>query len=179
MRNTFYPSELVSSAYNIDFEKLYEEGYRGVIFDIDNTLVLHGAPADARAEALFKRLRNIGFDCCLLSNNRKARVDMFNRNIRVHEIWLANKPFLRGYREAMNTMGTDTGNTVYVGDQIFTDVWGASRLGMYSILVRPINPKEEIQIVLKRFFEKPVLNAYRRSGYYSNRHEISAEALQK
>lgn len=61
MIQQFYPDEWLDSAYVIDYEKLYKEGYRGLIFDIDNTLVPHGAPADERAIALFKRLREIGF----------------------------------------------------------------------------------------------------------------------
>ena len=56
----FYPDEYLDSAYEVDYEGLYREGYRGVIFDIDNTLVPHGAPADARSIALFERLRAIG-----------------------------------------------------------------------------------------------------------------------
>ena len=75
MFSCFFPDECVESTYRINFEKLYEEGYRGLIFDIDNTLVPHGAPADERAIALFRRLKAIGFSCCLLSNNQFERVD--------------------------------------------------------------------------------------------------------
>ena len=78
MFRCFFPDEYVDSTYMIDFEKLYQEGYRGLIFDIDNTLVPHGAPADTRAIALFRRLKKLGFGCCLLSNNQKKRVASFN-----------------------------------------------------------------------------------------------------
>ena len=81
MFEKFFPDEYVASTYVIPFEKLYEEGYRGVIFDIDNTLVPHGAPADERARKLFRRLGDIGFQSCLISNNQKPRVEMFNREI--------------------------------------------------------------------------------------------------
>ena len=74
----FYPDEYLDSAYEIDYERLYEQGYRGIIFDIDNTLVPHGAPADGRSMALFERLRRIGFESLLLSNNKDPRVKMFN-----------------------------------------------------------------------------------------------------
>ena len=57
-------------------------------------------------------------------------------------------------------MGTDLSSTVFVGDQLFTDVWGAKRAGIHNILVQPMNPKEEIQIVLKRYLEKIVLHFY-------------------
>ena len=77
-------------------------------------------------------------------------------------IYKAGKPNPENYRKAMKNMGTAERNTLFVGDQIFTDVWGANRAGIYSILVKPIHPKEEIQIVLKRYLEKIVLFAYQR-----------------
>lgn len=157
---TFYPDDYVDSTYVIDFEKLYEKGYRGVIFDIDNTLVPHGAPADERAKALFARLKSIGFQCCLISNNQLPRVKMFNEEIQVKFIENAHKPSVKSYERAMEMIGTSKKNTLFVGDQLFTDVFGARRTGIYSILVKPIHPKEEIQIVLKRYLEKIVLHFY-------------------
>ena len=74
MLGRFYPGEYVDSTYGIDFKGLYEEGYRGIIFDIDNTLVPHGAPADQRAKELFAQLKELGFSCCLLSNNKEPLV---------------------------------------------------------------------------------------------------------
>lgn len=171
-QNPFFPSELISSTYRIDFERLYREGYRGIIFDIDNTLVPHGAPADRKAVALFSRLKEIGFQCCLVSNNKKPRVDMFNKDIKVHTVFLAHKPLSGGYRKAMELMGTDKKNTLVIGDQIFTDLWGGSFMGLKTIMVQPINPKEEIQIVLKRFLERPILWLYRHSAHFSREHEL-------
>lgn len=157
---SFYPTAYEESAYNIDFEGLYAEGFRGVIFDIDNTLVPHDAPADDRAKALFARLRRAGFQTCLLSNNKEARVKLFNEEIQSPYIHKAGKPSVKNYRRAMELMGTTRENTVFVGDQLFTDVYGGNRTGLYSILVKPMNPKEEIQIVLKRYLEKIVLFFY-------------------
>lgn len=162
MFRTFYPDEYVASAYVIDFEKLYGEGYRGVIFDIDNTLVMHGAPADARAVRLFEELRKTGFDTCLISNNQEPRVKPFADKVKSKYVFDAHKPSTKNYRKAMALMGTDEDTTLFVGDQLFTDVWGAKRTGIKSILVKPIHPKEEIQIVLKRYLERIVLYFYRR-----------------
>lgn len=162
MLKIFYPDEYVESTYVIPFEKLYEEGYRGVIFDIDNTLVPHGAPADDRAKELFARLKKLGFSACLLSNNKEPRVKMFNEEIQVNYIFKANKPSVKNYQKAMELMGTNLENTLFVGDQLFTDVWGAKRTGIRNFLVKPIHPKEEIQIVLKRVLEKVVLFFYMR-----------------
>lgn len=163
MFETFFPDEYVASTYIIPFEKLYEKGYRGLIFDIDNTLVMHGAPADERAKNLFVRLKMIGFDCCLLSNNQEPRVKMFNDDVHVHYICNAHKPSTKNYEKAMELMGTDKTNTIFIGDQLFTDVWGAKRAGIRNILVKPIHPKEEIQIVVKRKLEKIVLYFYKKS----------------
>lgn len=166
----FYPDEYLDSAYEVDYEGLYREGYRGVIFDIDNTLVPHGAPADARSIALFERLRAIGLQSMLLSNNKEPRVKMFNDAVHSSYLYKAGKPSVRGYEEAMRRMGTDKENTFFVGDQLFTDVWGAKRAGIRSFLVKPIHPKEEIQIVLKRRLEWIVLFFYKRSRKYTALH---------
>ena len=160
MLERFFPDEYISSTYAIPFDRLYEEGYRGIIFDIDNTLVPHGAPADERAKQLFRDLKELGYSCCLLSNNQEPRVKMFNEEIGVPYIFNAHKPPGKNYRRAMQLMGTDRNTTLFVGDQLFTDVWGAKRSGIRNILVRPIHPKEEIQIVLKRYLEKIVLHFY-------------------
>ena len=160
MLERFYPGEYVDSTYEIDFDRLYEDGYRGVIFDIDNTLVPHGAPADERACALFAHLKELGYHCMLLSNNKEPRVKMFNDAVQVSYIYKAGKPNPANYRKAMEQMGTDEKNTLFVGDQIFTDVYGANRTGIRTILVKPIHPKEEIQIVLKRYLERIVLHFY-------------------
>ena len=162
MFNTFYPDAYVASAYTIDFEKMYEEGVRGLIFDIDNTLVPHGAPADNRAVGLFARLREIGFDTCLISNNQEPRVKPFADGVGSRYVHDAHKPSTKNYKKAMELMGTDERTPVFIGDQLFTDVWGAKRTGIQSVLVRPIYPKEEVQIVLKRYLEKIVLHFYRR-----------------
>lgn len=162
MFESFFPDEYVASTYVIPFERLYEKGYRGIIFDIDNTLVPHGAPADERARKLFARLGQIGFSSCLLSNNQEPRVKMFNSEIGTNYIFNAHKPSVKNYVRAMEIMGTDRKTTLFVGDQLFTDVWGAKRTGIHSILVKPIHPKEEIQIVLKRYLERIILHFYKR-----------------
>ena len=160
MLKTFYPDRYLSSTYKIDFDAYYKKGYRGVIFDIDNTLVPHGAPADERSKKLFAHLKELGFKVVLLSNNKEPRVKMFNDAVQGSYIFKAGKPLKKNYIKAMEMMGTNPENSIFVGDQIFTDVIGAKRCGMYCILVKPINPKEEIQIVIKRYLEKPIIKSY-------------------
>lgn len=171
MFQIFYPDLYMDSAYRIDFDQLYADGYRGLIFDIDNTLVTHGAPADERARKLFAHLKELGFSCCLLSNNDEARVKMFNDDVQVQYIYDAHKPSVPGYERAMELMHTDRTNTVFIGDQLFTDIFGANRTGIPTILVKKIHWKEEIQIIFKRRLEAIVLLCYRR---YRKRHRTQA-----
>ena len=162
MFERFFPDAYIDSTYVIDFEKLYKEGIRGVSFDIDNTLVPHGAPADERAIRLFARLRSIGLDYCLISNNQLPRVKPFADAVQAIFVEDAHKPSRKNYLKAMKLMHVDLDSCIFVGDQIFTDVYGAKRCGMRTILVKPLHPKEEIQIVLKRYLEKIVLYFYQK-----------------
>lgn len=164
MFRRFYPQDYLDSTFDIPFEKLYEEGYRGVLFDIDNTLVPHGAPATPEVVAFFKKLHTIGFSYCMISNNQRERVESFCRAVKGKFVFNAHKPSVKGYERAMKYMGTNKTNTLFVGDQLFTDIYGANRTGLRSILVKPIHPKEEIQIVLKRRLERIVLHFYEKRG---------------
>ena len=161
--SSLFPDEYLDSAYGIDYEAFNKKGIRGVIFDIDNTLVPHGAPADERAVRLFKKLHGMGLETMVLSNNKEPRVKSFAEAVETEYLYKAGKPRREGYRQAMERIGTDERTTLFVGDQLFTDVWGARRSGIYAILVKPIHPKEEIQIVLKRYLEKIVLYFYKKS----------------
>lgn len=162
MLGRFYPREEQNSAYEIDYARFWQKGFRGILFDIDNTLVPHGAPATPEAVALFRKIHALGFGTCLLSNNHAPRVEPFARAVDSAWICDAHKPSVRGYQEAMERLGANRDNTLFVGDQLFTDVYGANRAGLYTVLVSPIHPKEEIQIVLKRKLERIVLYFYRK-----------------
>lgn len=171
MFQCFYPDIWLDSTYEIDFEKMRKDGIDALIFDIDNTLVPHGAPADDRVIALFRRLHGLGFSMMLLSNNKEPRVKMFCDAVEgAAYIYKAGKPGRKGYEKAMELMNSTRETTVFIGDQLFTDVWGAKRCGIYSILVKPIDKKEEIQIVLKRYLEKIVLFFYKRNLKKKNKY---------
>lgn len=146
MFNCFFPDEYLDSTYVIDFDRLYEQGYRGLLFDIDNTLVPHGAPADARACALFSHLKELGFKCCFISNNQYERVASFNDVIGEHFIENAHKPSVKNYIRAMELLGTDRSNTIFIGDQLFTDIYGAKRAGIRNILVNLLTRKRRYRL---------------------------------
>jgi len=157
-----FPDEDHASAYDVPYDRLYSEGIRGLIFDIDNTLVPHGAPADRRSIDLFRRLHAAGFKTCLISNNDERRVKPFADAVHSQFKADAAKPLPGGYKAAMNIMGTGKAETAFIGDQIFTDIAGAKLAGIKAILVRPVAEDHEWQIVLKRKLEKPVIALYQR-----------------
>ena len=101
MFRCFFPDEYLDSAYGIDYEKLYREGYRGLLFDIDNTIVPHGAPADDRAKKLFEKLRTLGFRYCFVSNNQKPRVEPFAKAVEGDFIENAHKPAVKNYKKSL------------------------------------------------------------------------------
>ena len=108
MFEQLYPDVCTDSAYGINYEKLYENGIFGIIFDIDNTLVEHGAHADQRAIELFERLHRIGFRVMILSNNKEPRVSSFQQEVKWCDyIYKAGKPMRKGYFACMELMGTD------------------------------------------------------------------------
>ena len=168
MRHMLYPDEYMDSTYAIDFKKLYKDGYRGILFDIDNTLVPHGAPADERAIALFKELKQIGFTTCLISNNKEPRVKSFCDKVDSDYIFKAGKPLPGGYEEGIRKMKTTKENTLFIGDQIFTDILGANLAGMPSFLVEPFQMEPFLRFRLKRFLEKGILKRYRKKERRKN-----------
>ena len=170
MGKFLFPDEYYDSTYSINFGKLYKQGYRAVLFDIDNTLVPHDAPSDDRAKDLIRRMKKVGLKVCVISNNDEERVKSFADSLEIEYVYKAGKPLAKGYLEGMKRMETDTTNTLFVGDQRFTDIWGANNAKIRSILVKPIDKHEEIQIVLKRKLEAPLIKLYlRKHPLYSRK----------
>ena len=169
-----FPSEFASSFYNYDFGAAYGRGKRLILFDIDNTLVPHGAPSDERCSSKIAELKTEGFALCAVSNNKEPRVKSFCDSLGVPYVYDADKPSVRGYEQAMRLSGVGREETIFFGDQIFTDIFGAHRAGLDSVLVKPIDlSTDEIQIKFKRILEKPVIMAYFREkglaiGQYFN-----------
>lgn len=157
MGKRLQPDYYYESAFAVDYRALYERGIRGIIFDIDNTLVLPDAPADARSRELFARLKSMGFATMIMSNNTGTRARVFAQDVGSPVVTGAWKPFPGRYRDALQIMGTDAAHTAAVGDQIYTDVWGANNAGLVSVLTVPMTYAEPFWIRAKRVLEKPVI----------------------
>lgn len=157
------PSLYLNNIYEISPEQLSEKGIRAVLLDIDNTLVTYDDPKPT--EPLlnwFDKLKQNNISIAFISNNDKNRVELFNSELNFFASWNSKKPSVKCYIEAMNHLGTNKSNTAVIGDQIFTDIWSAKKLGLYCILVNPIKDKTSLFFKTKRFLEKPIIKEYKK-----------------
>lgn len=162
------PAEYRPSIHAVDLYSLKDRGIRGMIVDLDNTLVAwdHPDPTPEVRDWL-ETVQGTGIRPCIVSNNGPNRVRNFSRDLQVPAIASAAKPRRRSFREAMRLLGTEPYETAVVGDQIFTDVLGGNRLGLYTILVVPVTRREFIGTRLVRHVERAVLSYLARKGHLS------------
>ncbi|MGV3244978.1 YqeG family HAD IIIA-type phosphatase [Staphylococcus sp. 11261D007BR] len=153
MIHQLLPNYYIDSVFDIDFEALLENGYKGIIFDIDSTLVPHGGEVTQEIDQLFEDIHQLGFKTLLLSNNSFERINAFNQNIKTQFIPMARKPYVKNYLKAVNMLGVKKSEVIVVGDQLFTDILGANLAGLKSILVHYLMHPHETKIGKKRRVE--------------------------
>lgn len=159
-----YPKMYVPSVIHIDSGELYARGIRCILFDLDNTVV----PRDKtdlppEVAGWIRGLRDKGMKVCVISNNGPDRVRRVAGMEDVPAVCRAIKPRKHPFRKAMNMLGVTAGETAVVGDQIFTDILGGNRLGLFTILVVPMPGKEYWATeMFNRRLERLVLNRIRR-----------------
>ncbi len=161
MAFTFVPEYIFDTFDMASAEFLLSIGVRGVILDVDNTLEPYEHPTPgAHVIRWLDSLREHGIKTAIVSNNNRARVELFNKEIGMPAYSKAGKPFKKNLLRAMRDMGTGKGDTILMGDQIFTDVWAAHNAGVRAILVPPINDKRDLFTRFKRLLERPILRKY-------------------
>lgn len=175
MLKQYFPSQYMESVFAIDFQKLYDKGYRAILFDVDNTLVHHGDDSNEAVDRLFSTLHAMGFQTLLLSDNSEERLQRFLKNIDAPYIAEAGKPSPIAYEKAIELLGVPKSKTVCIGDQIFRDVLGANRSGIDSILVHFIQVHEKEKIGIRRHIEKVILWFYRLSKGCNRLGDINKE----
>jgi HAD superfamily phosphatase (TIGR01668 family) len=153
-----YPDLYLTDIFKIPLEQLAAKGKRAMIFDLDNTLTPWNS-AELKEEVIrwFAEIQALGFAVCILSNNHAQRIRNVAERLQIPFVCRGKKPLKKGYLEAMQVLHTSPGDTVMVGDQIFTDILGGNRLGLYTILVQPMDHKEYWGTKITRQFEALVL----------------------
>ncbi len=161
------PNLYVKSLKKIDFRKLRRKGYKGLIFDIDNTLVPHGKGINKDIKKFIQSLIDMGYRVGFVSNNDEKRVNRFNRHINLPFISKAKKPLPCNYKKLVEKLGLSCKNVIFIGDQLFTDILGANIAGIKSILVHPIDTENEpANIKFKRILERIYIRRYEKTGEF-------------
>jgi len=160
------PKVYVDSICSIDLKKLKKtKKIKGIIVDLDNTLVAWGKKEiDNKIIDWVEEAKKLGLKICIVSNTNSKRVAKFAKifNIPYHSKYF--KPFSIAFNNGLKILDTKKSETVVIGDQIFTDIFGGNRLKLLTILVVPIVKKDSIGTFLHRNFEKIIISYWMKKG---------------
>ncbi|NBI29511.1 YqeG family HAD IIIA-type phosphatase [Chengkuizengella sp. YPA3-1-1] len=162
----FVPYLHVNSIYEIDINALKKAGIKGIITDLDNTLVGAKVPlATPELIEWLKQLKEIGFKVVIVSNNNHARVSKFALPLNIPFLPNARKPTNLAFKKALQLMSLKASETVVIGDQLLTDVYGGNRFGLNTILVKPVSIGEDSFFTrINRRIERIILSKLKKKG---------------
>jgi len=164
----FIPYACYKTVYDINYNKLYEEGKRIILMDIDNTLIPYDVnQPDENLSELINNILKIGFKIIFISNNKMSRVKGFSERFNCPYVFSARKPFKYGYRKALKLVDYQKlDEIIAIGDQVMTDVLGASKMGIPCILVKPLKiVNEKWYTKLNRKLENRIINLLKKKHY--------------
>lgn len=166
IKKYFMPNDYVQSVFQIDIEKLANSGFKGIITDLDNTLVGWDVKTPTKEiQEWFKKANDLGLTITIVSNNSEKRVSGFSKDLDVDFIFKARKPMGRAFKKAIQHMNIKPEETIVIGDQMLTDVLGGNNNGLYTIMVVPVKKTDGFLTRLNRIIERRLLNYFKRKGY--------------
>lgn len=159
------PDLYLPSLLDLDPAWLVRHGIKALISDLDNTMAAwkNGYP-DSACVSFFDRVKQSGIACCILSNAPGWRVRKASEILDIPGVPNAGKPRRAAFQRALQVLGTSPQETCLVGDQIFTDIWGARRVGLTTVLVVPFGTREFVWTKLVRHLERAVLRGLTERG---------------
>lgn len=159
-----YPDFCMDSVFSIDKDFYKKNNIKAVIFDIDNTLVKHTDKKPTKdVLEYFEFLDSIGVKKGIISNNKKERVELFCQGLDIPYEYRAFKPRKKPLKKLLSAFGVDAGSVLFVGDQLFTDIFGANRMGFVSVVVTAMGENETGFVAFKRIFENLIMKSYLKS----------------
>ncbi|MDE1708971.1 YqeG family HAD IIIA-type phosphatase [Staphylococcus cohnii] len=166
IKKYFMPNEYVQSIFQIDIDKLAKSGVKGIITDLDNTLVGWDVAYPTEAvKTWFEEAKQKGITITIVSNNNEKRVGSFSKSLKVDYIFKARKPRGRAFDPAMHSMSLHPSEIVVIGDQMLTDVFGGNRRGLFTIMVVPVKQTDGLITKFNRLIERILLQHFRKKGY--------------
>ncbi|HEY4549307.1 MAG TPA: YqeG family HAD IIIA-type phosphatase [Bacillus sp. (in: firmicutes)] len=165
MLKHFLPNQHVKSILDIHPKDLQEKGIKGIITDLDNTLVEWDRPnATPRVIKWFEEMKKNQIKVTIVSNNNEERVKSFSDPLDIAFIFRAKKPLSLAFHRATKQMNIKKEETVVIGDQLLTDVLGGNRGGFHTILVVPVAQTDGMATKFNRMVERKILNWFRKKG---------------
>ena len=159
-----YPKIYLNNVKEITYELLQENNIKGLILDVDNTLIDYYKNMPEGVEQWCKDLQKRNIKFCIASNsNKREKVKGVSEKLGIPYVFFAKKPLKMGLNKAKNIMGLKSEEVAVVGDQIFTHVLGANRCKMFSILVEPIKEKDILITIIKRPIENFIKSKYKKN----------------
>lgn len=156
-----YPKLYLNSVKEISLELLNQYNLKGLILDVDNTLITYNKNMPEGIQEWINQLKQANISLCIVSNsNNKEKVEKVAEKLDIPYIYFAKKPFKSGFIKAKKILNLNVEQIGVVGDQILTDVIGANRMGMFSILVKPIEEKDIWITRIKRPLENKIIKNY-------------------
>lgn len=161
----FLPARHVKSIFDITPELLKANGIKGIITDLDNTLVEWDRPlATPELITWFENMKENNIKVTIVSNNKEIRVKSFADPLHIPFIFRAKKPMSKAFKRAVALMGLKKEETVVIGDQLLTDVLGGNRSGFQTILVVPVAQTDGWSTKVNRMIERRILSWFRKKG---------------
>lgn len=153
----FYPKGYFNKISDIPLTYLKQNCIKGLILDVDNTLIDYYKNMPQEIAQWIIQTKEEGIKMCILSNsNNQEKIKQVAEKLELEYSYFAMKPFKKGFKKAQKILDLPNTEIAVIGDQIFTDVIGANRMGMYSILVNPIQEKDIFLTSIKRPVENYV-----------------------
>lgn len=168
MIELFAPNLKVQTVYDIPLDELYANGIRGIITDLDNTLVSQKtAAATKELVEWLDNVREMGINVVIVSNNNESRVGAFASPLNIPYIFKAKKPTQGAFARAIAILDLKPSEILMVGDQMMTDVFGGNKMGLHTVLVQSIAPHEEgMGTKINRQLERIAIHRLRRRGLW-------------
>lgn len=169
----FLPDIYQKSIYAINYENLKNAGIKIILFDLDNTIAsLSSEVPSKKVRELFEDIKEMGMKPIILSNSPKKRVSPFKEELVVDASYFSFKPFKHKYKKIMKIYGVKASEVAAIGDQLMTDIYGANRMGLTSILINPISKIDPFNTKINRMFENMIIkhftkrSVFERGKYY-------------
>jgi HAD superfamily phosphatase (TIGR01668 family) len=143
MGKYLYPDLYLKSILALPLDKLYARNISAFILDLDNTVTEWNC-MEVRAEITewMDTIKNKGFQACIVSNNRRERVEGVAQSLGIPFVHKAGKPFRKAYLIALEVLMCRPEQVAVIGDQVFTDILGGNLMSMFTVLVVPLNRRE-------------------------------------